>query len=171
MTWKINYQTKNRMLPFGFTGLGLFVFGAAALYAARPAPPKNFRLFGSPASGLSVRLTAPSSSNGTSWGSSGGSVKIAADRTIMLVGIATYVDFGTGTVGIGASSAFLASFTDSGGYRYSVVASGTSAAVDLALDPLGEAVVLGSFSTRTDFGGISLTPTGFRDGFIARYTR
>ena len=74
----------------------------------------------------------------------------------------------------GPQNFFVASMSRTGSYRWAVRAGGTGQGVAraIAYDGLGHAVIGGTFTGTTDFGGTSLTvPSGSSPSFTTQYTQ
>jgi hypothetical protein len=84
------------------------------------------------------------------------------------------VDFGGGTLSaLGNTDAFVAKYAaTSGAHMWSrrLGGGGYDYGYGVTVDAANNVYVVGSFDGPANFGGISLTPAGFSDGFVAKYT-
>jgi hypothetical protein len=82
------------------------------------------------------------------------------------------VDFGGGTLAATGSNGdlFLASFTSSGGYRWSSSFAGTLTPGAIAAAGTGETYLVGSALGIVNLGGSALAPAGGEDVFVASYS-
>lgn len=100
---------------------------------------------------------------------------IAMDGATALYVTGSYVSGATfaGTVLLG-SGLFLARYTAGGvlaWVRTATSVTGTSVGHNLAVDPLGNCYVTGSFDTTTTFGATNISSAGGSDVFLAKYDR
>ncbi len=97
----------------------------------------------------------------------------SAGAVVLAQGFRGTADFGGAPIsGPGATNVAVASFTSAGAYRFAEARGGTSnqSATAVALDRMGNAVVVGDFLTATNLGGTMLTSMGRFDGFVAQYS-
>ena len=84
------------------------------------------------------------------------------------------VDFGGGVLAtFGNTDAFVAKYAAaSGAHMWSrrIGGGGYDYGYGVTVDAANNVYVVGSFDGPANFGGISLTPAGFSDGFVAKYT-
>jgi hypothetical protein len=83
------------------------------------------------------------------------------------------VDFGGGPLtSAGGADIFVVKYSATGGLLWSkrVGGTGSDKAPALAIDPVGNVVMAGSFQGTVDFGGGALTSAGGNDVFIAKYS-
>jgi uncharacterized protein (AIM24 family) len=101
-------------------------------------------------------------------------VAVDANGNVLMTGyFLSDINLGGGTLSTrGGSDAFVAKFSSTGTHVWSKSFGGTTAdqALDIVADSSGNAVVLGFFSSSTDFGGGALTTAGGWDTFLVKYS-
>ena len=127
-------------------------------------------------------LAAFDSSGNHRWSKSFGNTSadygydVATDTAgnVYLTGYFYYsVDFGGGTLtSKGGGDIYLASFTSSGGHRWSKNFGGTSSdyGYGVATDPSGNVFITGYYYNSLDFGGGTVTSKGSYDAYLASFT-
>jgi hypothetical protein len=100
-------------------------------------------------------------------------LKVDADGRVIFGGLMQgSVDFGGGPLTNSGTAAYIAALDLSGGHLWSDAWSGVGSRQlnGLAIDPVGNVAITGSFATSINFGGPSLVGEGGSDLFIARFS-
>ena len=63
----------------------------------------------------------------------------------------------------------IAVFSTTGIFQWSKRGGNVSVGNSVAFDSIGNVAMAGTFSGTIDFGGLTVTSTGFPDGFLAKY--
>ena len=151
------YITGSFSYGVSFGGVTLFPTGSSDLFLASFSPSGSHR--------WSKALGGASSDYGYA---------LATDKAgnVYLTGyVYGPVNFGGGSLTTSSGDAFIASFTPSGGHRWSKVLGGTSSdyGYGVAADNTGNVYVTGYFYNTIQFGTKSHTSNGSYDAFIASY--
>lgn len=104
----------------------------------------------------------------------GNGVALDSSGNIFLCGffLGSQIDFGGGPLmNNGGSDGFVGKFTPSGGYIWATNFGGTVAdqATGIAVDPSGNPILTGFFTTAATIAGVPLTTVGGSDVFLAKY--